>query len=286
MRIHRFHPESNFTILPNETLQDERLSFVALGILCQLVSRPDGWNVNADSLWQQTKRNQGKKTGQGREAIRAAFAELERYGYLVRRKTRDKEGQCVTVLELFSTDGHDVEDTGPSVWDTQYDADGEEEHRRTESRTSVDRASVSRASETMASSQRTEIKSTETQSTDEEDDPALADARAAADAAREERRLHRIYSVVDHFDHETLKDVLLKFERYRPEIYRRCRQKALAQLEQTDMRILNREQAAREVDNLSFKYGVLHYDVNKNWPGWMRKPLEEQFRRDQKAQAS
>lgn len=281
MRIHRSHPESNFTILPNETLQDERLSFVALGILCQLVSRPDGWNVNADSLWQQTKRNQGKKTGQGREAIRAAFAELEQYGYLVRRKTRDKDGQCVTILELFSTDGHDVEDTGPSVWDTQHD----EDDRGTETRASADRASGDRASETMASSQRTEIKSTETQSTDKEDDAALADARAAAIAAREER-LQRIYSVIDNLSNETLKDALLKFERYKPKIYRTCRQKALGQLERTDMRILNREQAAREVDNLSFKYGVLHYDANKNWPGWMKKPLDEQFRRDQQAQAS
>lgn len=52
------------------------------------------------------------------------------------------------------------------------------------------------------------------------------------------------------------------------------------------MRILNQEQAAREVDSLSFKYGVLHYDANKNWPGWMKKPLDEQFRRDQRAQAS
>lgn len=292
MRIYRHRQDSNFTIIPNETLQDERLSIGALGILCQLISRPDGWNTTADDLWKHLKKRQGTKTGQGREAVRAAFAELECYGYLVRRKVRDDAGHWATVLELHSTAGHHEDETQISAWDMAEEAPGggatsqhDSGDRGTETQTSDTRASANRASETLASSQRTDEQRTDRQSTEEEDAPALADARAAAAAARD-KQLQRLYTVVNNFSDQALRDCLLKFERHRPRIYRECRQRALAQLEQADMRILNREQAAREVDNLSLKYGILHYEPTKNWPGWMVKPLEAQYAQDQKSRAS
>jgi hypothetical protein len=40
----------NFTVIPNEIMNDERLSFEALGLLGFLLSRPDNWHVIVDNL--------------------------------------------------------------------------------------------------------------------------------------------------------------------------------------------------------------------------------------------
>jgi hypothetical protein len=91
MRIHRSHPEKYFTLISNETLRDERLSYTARGVLAELLSRPDGG-----------ARVQGRsRQGEGRRAMRAAFAELEAAGYLHRRRFHGERGQFVTELHLF-----------------------------------------------------------------------------------------------------------------------------------------------------------------------------------------
>jgi hypothetical protein len=276
VRIIHSSPSTGFSIIPNAALQDTRLSIPAIGVLAQLLSRPAGWDTNADAMSEFARRNRGDRPGEGRRAMRTAFAELEEHGYLVRRKMRDAGGRFVTVLMLYDTPGHGA---------TEDTLDTDLLDRGTAYGMSVDGTSVDGTSVSGTSLERTDIQRTDIQSTEDKDSPALADARAAAAAARE-KRLERIYEVVDHLSDAVLKDALLKFERHRPQIYRECRQRALAQFERIDARILNRDQAALNVDNLSFKFGVLHYEEKGNWPGWMAKPLEEQYRRDQAAQAS
>ena len=41
---------ARFTVVPNEPVNDERLSFEALGLLTYLLSRPDHWTVNLEQL--------------------------------------------------------------------------------------------------------------------------------------------------------------------------------------------------------------------------------------------
>lgn len=280
MRIHRSRPDQNFTILPNETLRDQRLSYTARGVLVELLSHVDGWETNADALSELARRHRGSKTGEGRRAIRAAFTELEQLGYLVRHKQRAGKGRFVTTLALYDTPGHSATDAASvakaDVWaiGDRGTADGTSVHG-----TSVDGMSVSGTS----------IRSTNQRSTDEEaqaseDSAEFADAHPAALAARE-KRLDLLFTTVNHLSGQALRDCLLQFERHRPKIYRNCRKHALAQLEGADTRILNEEQAHYEVDRLSLQYGVLHYEANKNWPGWMIKPLEEQYQRDRRASA-
>ncbi len=50
MTILRRHLSSGFTVLPNSTLNDERLSFRARGILAWLVSKPDNWQVRITAI--------------------------------------------------------------------------------------------------------------------------------------------------------------------------------------------------------------------------------------------
>ena len=81
-------PQSNFTILSNEILRDNRLSFRARGILASVLSRPDNWRTSADSL--------ANESIEGRGAILTALKELETLGYLERTKYQNELGHWVS----------------------------------------------------------------------------------------------------------------------------------------------------------------------------------------------
>jgi hypothetical protein len=82
VNIHRRKLADNFTTLPNELLRDSRLSYKARGVLCAMLSMASTWKTYQE--WIQSHGTEG------REAIRGAVAELEKFGYLVRSKVREK----------------------------------------------------------------------------------------------------------------------------------------------------------------------------------------------------
>lgn len=102
MRINRSQPEKHFTQIPNAALRDERLSYTARGVLAEMLSRPDGWDTSADQMSDRARLNGRDGRGEGRRAIRAAFAELEAAGYLRRERVQVDGGKFVT--EMFLTD--------------------------------------------------------------------------------------------------------------------------------------------------------------------------------------
>jgi len=81
-------PQSNYTILSNEILRDNRLSFRARGILVSILSRPDNWRTSAESL--------ANESIEGRGAILTALKELETIGYLERTKHQNELGHWVS----------------------------------------------------------------------------------------------------------------------------------------------------------------------------------------------
>lgn len=64
--------------VPWSTAQDGRMSYTATGVLVEVLSRPDGWEVSAERM---SRSRTGGTKGSGREAILAAFRELELMGY-------------------------------------------------------------------------------------------------------------------------------------------------------------------------------------------------------------
>ena len=81
--------EQGFTMLPNRWVRDPRLTYRARGILAVLMSHESGAHVSIESLVENTaKRNERSKAHEGRDAVRAAIAELEQYGYLHRPRRR------------------------------------------------------------------------------------------------------------------------------------------------------------------------------------------------------
>lgn len=63
----------NFTILPNSTLRDKRLSFRARGVLAMILSNTEDWEVT--KAWLQSQGTEG------REAIDVSMKELQAAGY-------------------------------------------------------------------------------------------------------------------------------------------------------------------------------------------------------------
>jgi hypothetical protein len=68
--------DDNFTIISNNWLRDERLTFKARGLLAYIESHSVEWQINVSWLVAHSV--------EGKEAIRSAIAELELYGYLER----------------------------------------------------------------------------------------------------------------------------------------------------------------------------------------------------------
>jgi hypothetical protein len=93
MSIIRQPHRRNYTVLPNEALRDDRLSFRATGLLAYLLSLPEGGTVDSTSL--------SRRKREGRNAIRTAYTELVEAGYVVRTKEQKADGKWVTYTDVF-----------------------------------------------------------------------------------------------------------------------------------------------------------------------------------------
>ena len=71
-------------MLPNRTLRDNRLSLKTRAILAIMFSLPEDWDYTAAGL--------SAVCGAGRDAVRTALRELEKFGYLTRVQQHDASG--------------------------------------------------------------------------------------------------------------------------------------------------------------------------------------------------
>lgn len=144
MRIHHSQPETGFTIIPNATLRDQRLSTTARGVLVDLLSRPDGWQTNADAMVEQAHRCRPDHA-EGRRMMRGAYAELEALGYLKRTRVRQPDGTIKTEMDVYDTAQNTDRGTGTGMSDvTCEDERLPSSHRGTAYRPSVGGTSIER----------------------------------------------------------------------------------------------------------------------------------------------
>ncbi len=84
--IIRAEKNKDYTVLRNTALNDEKLSLKAKGLWAYLMSKPDTWDISISGSTSQLK--------ESKDAVRAAFNELEERGYLVRGKLlRNEQGK-------------------------------------------------------------------------------------------------------------------------------------------------------------------------------------------------
>ena len=81
--------QRNFTMIDNNLIEDERLSFKAKGILIYLLSKPDNWKVIVGDII--------KRSTDGERAIYSGLNELKKFGYYQKYPVR--EGQRIVRWE-------------------------------------------------------------------------------------------------------------------------------------------------------------------------------------------
>ncbi|MGW4806037.1 hypothetical protein [Kitasatospora sp. NPDC004272] len=95
MHVHRSAHARNFTVLPNEVLQDRRLTYTSRGLLIDLLSRPDGWREDG--------RHMADTSPQGRRAVYNALKELVLAGYYRVVKVQQDDGTIVSENHVYDT---------------------------------------------------------------------------------------------------------------------------------------------------------------------------------------
>lgn len=78
-------PADHFTIVPNDWLRDQSLSWKARGLLAYLMSHTTEWTTSVAALV--------RAGTDGKDAVLSGVRELEQAGYLVRTQSRTVEGQ-------------------------------------------------------------------------------------------------------------------------------------------------------------------------------------------------
>ena len=73
--------DEQFTQIPNDWVRDTRLSFKARGLLALVMSHSKGWSLSVNMIADQNQ--------EGKDAIRSAINELEKFGYLTRSQVNE-----------------------------------------------------------------------------------------------------------------------------------------------------------------------------------------------------
>ena len=81
MAILRKDKKKQFTIIDNAIFRNCDLSLKAKGLLCQMLSLPDGWEFSVEGL--------SKLSTDGKSAVTSALNELKEAGYFYRKEVRD-----------------------------------------------------------------------------------------------------------------------------------------------------------------------------------------------------
>ena len=82
MAILRKQQRAQYTVIDNTIFRDKELSNKALGMLCRMLSLPDGWEFSVMGL--------AALSNDGKSAVMSQLDELEELGYLMRTQVRDK----------------------------------------------------------------------------------------------------------------------------------------------------------------------------------------------------
>lgn len=100
MSVVRAEKNSNYTVVDNFYLRDKRLSLKTKGLFTIMLSLPDDWDYSINGLAAFLK--------DGRDSVAKALSELERFGYLKRRRAMDEKGHFAgykyDIFELPQTD--------------------------------------------------------------------------------------------------------------------------------------------------------------------------------------
>ena len=85
MAVFRIEKTKDYTVMSNHHLRNQALSLKSKGLLSLMLSLPEDWNYTTRGLAAICK--------EGTDSIGSALKELEKAGYIVRNRLRDKKGK-------------------------------------------------------------------------------------------------------------------------------------------------------------------------------------------------
>jgi len=95
MPVFRIEKTKDYTVMSNYHLRDRKLTLKAKGLISLMLSLPESWDYSLAGL--------SLICGDGISSVRSGIAELEKHGYLIRRRIRESNGRLsdieYTVLE-------------------------------------------------------------------------------------------------------------------------------------------------------------------------------------------
>lgn len=97
--IHNCSRDLPFTFLPNDILEDPRISWAAKGLLSYILGRPKDWIIH---VWHLAKIYCGEKRGNGEDAIYSILKELRENGYVKYIKFKDEKGHWKHRYNVYS----------------------------------------------------------------------------------------------------------------------------------------------------------------------------------------
>lgn len=273
MKVVNVLPDSGWTGMANFVVRSRRLTVRARGLLLELLSYPPDNDVTIAKIaaWNKEARKEGFQL-EGREALQMAMRELERDGYVVHDKRRDKTTGQWSTTTYVSPDPEAIAQFRPS---TALPRPGTPS-------SGTPSSAAPHSADPSLSTYKTDHK-TENKTGEQEGglqySSALASARAGQQAGAQDRdeaeageaALQAMYEAVRQTDETYLRDRLLKFERKRPAVYRKYRNDSIEQIESgRHPERIAQVGSSRVIDELTMMYAVRHYAKNPSGvPQWL-----------------
>ena len=90
MTVFRINKTNNYTVMSNTHFKEKEMSLKSKGLLSLMLSLPDSWDYNISGLVRLSK--------DGKDSVMSALAELEKFGYLRRERTKDESGKFSGII--------------------------------------------------------------------------------------------------------------------------------------------------------------------------------------------
>lgn len=95
MPVMRIKRRDSFTVIDNAVLNHKTLSLKATGLLCYLLSKPNGWRISSVRI--------ANDKIDGRDSVRTAMRELQELGFISAERERQEDGTLQTVVYVYES---------------------------------------------------------------------------------------------------------------------------------------------------------------------------------------
>lgn len=110
MSVFRVEKNKNYTVISNYHLRDKNLSLKTIGLLSLILSLPDTWDYTQAGLAAIVK--------DGEDSVRSGLKELEKFGYLERKRERDENGRMKGVIyHIYEAPKSSQDNSSSNIYD-------------------------------------------------------------------------------------------------------------------------------------------------------------------------